>query len=125
MRSRDLKESDKQTTLTKNQLFVNKANIIRLKLATKNQHFDYVDKTSIRKTNDRENKKYHTIKRLHKTSGENEQKPNLIMILSKILAPEDDIQNIQKCPQCCKFFLQSVVFDATYREETLRYSEVK
>ena len=98
MRSTNLKELDEQTTVTTNELFANQAKIIRLKLSTKNQLFDYVDKISIRKTNDRENKKYYKIKRLHKTSRENEQKPNLIRILSKILAPEHDIQNIQKCP---------------------------
>ena len=76
MRSRNVKELDKQTTVTTNELFANQAKIIRLKLSTKNKLFDYVDKISIRKTNDRENKKYHKIKRLHKTSGGNEQKPN-------------------------------------------------
>ena len=104
IRSTNLKELDEQTTVTTNELFANQAKIIRLKLSTENQLFDYVDRISIRETNVRNRKRYHKIKRLHKTSREFEQKPNIIRILSKILAPEDDTESIIKCPQCCKWF---------------------
>ena len=98
MRSINLKELDETINVTTNELFANQAKIIRLKLSTKNQLFDYVDRISIGKTNVRDSKKFHKIKRLHKTSRASEHKPNVIQILREILAPKDVAQSLTNCP---------------------------
>ena len=104
MRSTNSKELDETINVTTNELFANQTKIIRLKLSTKNQLFDYVDRISIGKTNVRDSKKFHKIKRLHKTSRESEHKPNVIQILREILAPKDVTQSPTNCPQCYKHF---------------------